>query len=351
MSIVIPTFDNHRLLRERALPSALTQTYERIEVIVVGDAAPDDARLAVEDHGDPRASFHNLPYRGPYPDDPAARWLVAGVPPYNAGVDGPPGAGSRPWMTTTPSTPPRRDPLAHARDQRAELAYGALASIPPTARTASWGGSRPSTASSASRQPSTTPVSADLPARARRRGLGQPYDWDCAGASCARACGSRCWTGGRPLLPLQVPAAAPGDGAQVRGGRGSEWELRGKLGRRAETERETGRGWEVDAVARSYLRRWPAFLGAGGNGPLGVSYEVPEDAKIQRDDPPAQNTVLAFGYALAHAARGTNGVSVLDWGGRRHYHELGRRLLDGVAFDYHCRELPAVCAAGACRRV
>lgn len=60
VSVVIPTFDNHRLLRERAIPSILAQTYQHVEVVVVGDAAVDEARAAVESFGDARLRYSNL---------------------------------------------------------------------------------------------------------------------------------------------------------------------------------------------------------------------------------------------------------------------------------------------------
>jgi hypothetical protein len=42
VSVIIPTYTNWPLLRDRALLSVLAQTYENFECIVVGDAAPAD---------------------------------------------------------------------------------------------------------------------------------------------------------------------------------------------------------------------------------------------------------------------------------------------------------------------
>jgi putative methyltransferase (TIGR04325 family) len=40
-------------------------------------------------------------------------------------------------------------------------------------------------------------------------------------------------------------------------------------------------------------------------------------------------------------------LSVLDWGGALgHHYVLARRLFPELELDYHCRELPAVCAEG-----
>ena len=52
VTIIITTYNNWPLLRERSLPSVLAQTYQRFECIVVGDAAPADADAAVASFGD-----------------------------------------------------------------------------------------------------------------------------------------------------------------------------------------------------------------------------------------------------------------------------------------------------------
>lgn len=83
VTVTIATYNRADLLVERAVSSALNQTYRNIEVIVVGDHCTDDteARLAAID--DPRLHFYNMPQRGEYPDDPEKRWMVAGAPPLN----------------------------------------------------------------------------------------------------------------------------------------------------------------------------------------------------------------------------------------------------------------------------
>jgi hypothetical protein len=83
VSIVIPTYDNYRLLAERSVPSIQAQTYQRLEIIIIGDAAPEEAREIVESINDSRITYRNRSYRGPYPEHPRARWHVAGVPPYD----------------------------------------------------------------------------------------------------------------------------------------------------------------------------------------------------------------------------------------------------------------------------
>ena len=86
VSVVIPTDDRGDLLMERAIPSILTQTYPNFEIIVVGDCAPAATGERLATLADPRITYHNLTYRGPYPEEPRDLWHVAGIPPRNLGV-------------------------------------------------------------------------------------------------------------------------------------------------------------------------------------------------------------------------------------------------------------------------
>jgi glycosyltransferase involved in cell wall biosynthesis len=86
VSICIATYNRARLLTERTLPSLFAQTYRNIEIIVVGDACTDDTAQRVAALGDPRLRFINLPVRGPYPEEPERRWMVAGTFPMNRGL-------------------------------------------------------------------------------------------------------------------------------------------------------------------------------------------------------------------------------------------------------------------------
>ena len=62
----------------------LAQTYERIEVVIVGDAAAPEIERAVKSVGDPRVRYYNLPMRGPVSTERAELlWYVAGGPPSN----------------------------------------------------------------------------------------------------------------------------------------------------------------------------------------------------------------------------------------------------------------------------
>jgi hypothetical protein len=127
VSVVIPTYDNYALLCDRSVPSVLAQSYQNFEVVVVGDGAPEEARVIVEAFNDPRITFSNLPYRGPYPDDPHTRWLVSGVPAYNEAVRC---AGGR-WIAPLDDDDAFRPHhlerlLERAQGDRLELIYGRM---------------------------------------------------------------------------------------------------------------------------------------------------------------------------------------------------------------------------------
>jgi glycosyltransferase involved in cell wall biosynthesis len=96
VTVRIPTLNRSELLVERALPSIARQTYENFEVIVVGDGCTDDTAEKVEQFGDKRMRFVNLPFQFPYPSNPEDRWLVAGTQALNHGADLARGA----WIAT-----------------------------------------------------------------------------------------------------------------------------------------------------------------------------------------------------------------------------------------------------------
>jgi hypothetical protein len=127
VTVIMPTYNNWKLMRERALPAVLSQTYERFECIVVGDAAPPEAAQVVSSFGDDRLRFVNLPYRGPYPDDPHEAWLVSGTTTSNTGLALARGR----WILYSGDDDAVRPNcieslLAVARAERAEVPYGRL---------------------------------------------------------------------------------------------------------------------------------------------------------------------------------------------------------------------------------
>lgn len=87
VSVAVATYNRAEILTERCIPSVLGQTYENLELIVVGDHCTDGTEEAVAEIDDPRLRFVNLPERSSYPEDPRRRWLVAGTPPTNKAFD------------------------------------------------------------------------------------------------------------------------------------------------------------------------------------------------------------------------------------------------------------------------
>lgn len=83
VSVAVATYNRAEVLTERCIPSVLGQSYENLELIVVGDHCTDDTEEAVARIDDPRIKFVNLPEKSIYPEDPRRRWMVAGTPPTN----------------------------------------------------------------------------------------------------------------------------------------------------------------------------------------------------------------------------------------------------------------------------
>ena len=108
-------------------------------------------------------------------------------------------------------------------------------------------------------------------------------------------------------------------------------------------------GWDAGAVAEAYLEKWPEWVAAlEGPDPLGVYHEARAGEPMVRDDLGAHNMLLSFAYVLARASAGRERISVLDWGGGLgHYAVLARAVLPDTSFDWHCREVPSIAAAGA----
>ena len=85
VTVRIATYRRSDLIK-RALDSVLSQSYQKLEVMVIGDACDDATQKAVESYSDMRLRFINLPTRGLYPEDAKSRWMVAGTHPMNAAL-------------------------------------------------------------------------------------------------------------------------------------------------------------------------------------------------------------------------------------------------------------------------
>lgn len=84
VTVRIAAYDRGRVVADRALASAVAQTYERLEILVVGDHCTPDTAAAIRSVRDPRIRFVDLPTHGVYPPGAAARRKVAGSYPMNA---------------------------------------------------------------------------------------------------------------------------------------------------------------------------------------------------------------------------------------------------------------------------
>lgn len=84
VSICIPTYNRGAILIERAIKSALSQTYKNIEIIVVGDCCTDNTEELLSKIKDPRLKFFNMKKRRRfYPQTIENHWFVGGASPAN----------------------------------------------------------------------------------------------------------------------------------------------------------------------------------------------------------------------------------------------------------------------------
>jgi len=132
VTVYITTYSNAHDLATRALPSVLDQTYDNLEVLVVGDAATPEVEAAVRSFDDHRLHFVNLTIRGPYPEDDVGFWHVAGTAPANEGLR----RASGQWIAMNCDddvfTPNHVELLlAEARSRRLELVYGRIRRLDP----------------------------------------------------------------------------------------------------------------------------------------------------------------------------------------------------------------------------
>jgi hypothetical protein len=87
VTVRVTTYRRAELLLQRTLPTILAQSYDHLEVLVIGDGTDDDTEARLSAIRDPRVRFVNLPYRPRYPDDPRKRWRVLGFQAANLALD------------------------------------------------------------------------------------------------------------------------------------------------------------------------------------------------------------------------------------------------------------------------
>ncbi|HEX3360166.1 MAG TPA: glycosyltransferase family 2 protein [Solirubrobacterales bacterium] len=126
VTVRIGVYRPGEILFDRALSSIRAQTYEHWEAILVCDGRDEETAARVAQLGDKRIRVVERPRNGPYPDDPAARWRVAGVHPFNQAVALGRGAWIAPIDQDDEWSPGHLEVLlAAARRTGAEVVYGA----------------------------------------------------------------------------------------------------------------------------------------------------------------------------------------------------------------------------------
>lgn len=124
VTIRIVTYNRADELMEIALPSALNQTYQNLDIIVVGDHTDDATVKAMGSVRDPRVRFFNLPAQALYPTDRHGHWLVHGSPAMNLGIELAEGSWIAPMDDDDAMTPDHVEVLLReARERRLEFVW------------------------------------------------------------------------------------------------------------------------------------------------------------------------------------------------------------------------------------
>ncbi len=125
MSVTTATYNRAKILCEKTLPSVLAQTYEPIEIIIVGDHCTDETAAFMAEVRDPRVRFQNLPARQVYPHNRMKRYKVHGLEAWALARS----LAKGPWLAHLDDddvfTPDHIEKLVrHARAGNYEMVYG-----------------------------------------------------------------------------------------------------------------------------------------------------------------------------------------------------------------------------------
>jgi hypothetical protein len=143
VTVSLTVRDRPALLAERSLPSVLAQSYERLQVVVVGDDATPAVQAVMRDQRDPRVSFTNLTTRV-VKETETAHWLSAATQPRNEGYRQAAGRWTLDFDDDDALLPRAIERLlALARSERAEVAYGAVVQHAPDGTVCELGGFPP----------------------------------------------------------------------------------------------------------------------------------------------------------------------------------------------------------------
>lgn len=139
VTIRITTYNRAQLLAERALASALRQSYERLEILVIGDGTDAETDRMMAGVTDPRVRYVNL--RRVTPNVPAghAYWATLGIRAMNAAIVLARGE----WLAPLDDDDEFTDDhcellLAEARRRRLEFVYSVSELVPTGDTIGSW---------------------------------------------------------------------------------------------------------------------------------------------------------------------------------------------------------------------
>ncbi len=88
ISILLPTFNRSKILKERAVKSVLSQSYKNYELIIIDDGSTDDTEKIIKKIKDKRIKYVKIRrnnYR--YPNTIENHWFVGPVIALNKGLD------------------------------------------------------------------------------------------------------------------------------------------------------------------------------------------------------------------------------------------------------------------------
>lgn len=102
-------------------------------------------------------------------------------------------------------------------------------------------------------------------------------------------------------------------------------------------------GWDDASTPEVLRENWPlVFDRIASTGELTM---IPYQAGGR--DLSAHNMLMTFLYVLARASRGSDRLTILDWGGMLgHYALVAQRMLPEVSLDYLVKDLPPNCRLG-----
>ena len=88
ISVYLPTYNRCKILRDRAIPTVLSQTHKNFELVICDDGSTDDTEAVVKSFNDPRIKYIKISrdkYR--YPNKSFYHWFSGSVTASNAALD------------------------------------------------------------------------------------------------------------------------------------------------------------------------------------------------------------------------------------------------------------------------